>query len=337
MSRPPFFALLLGLPAFAAAAAPPPTAGLPYRLPSGPPASGFGPNGLAASGRPAPPAPTSGIPARPVPAAVPSALPAGEQCRMAIAGAERTHGIPAQLMAAIGRAESGKRDPTTGNWGAWPWTINAEGQGAYFNSKAEAIAAVEALRARGVRSIDVGCMQVNLMHHPSAFPSLDQAFEPMVNADYAARFLNRLFGQTGDWTKATAHYHSANPAEGEPYAARVASFLPEEQRKAASMPAHMLAPPGRVSAFAGHAAPFPAPRPPRVMPIPGMFAQAPAPSPTAVPGLPGVPGSPVVAAAQPGAIAGRSLDFYRAMPIRASMPFRLVPGLTPKTPAIPMR
>ena len=74
--------------------------------------------------------------------------------------------VPPQLLAAIGRVESGRRDPVTGVWGAWPWTINAEGSGSYFDTKAEAIQAVQALQARGVRSIDVGCMQVNLMHHP---------------------------------------------------------------------------------------------------------------------------------------------------------------------------
>ena len=265
-------------------------------------------------------------------------LPPGEQCRMAIVAAERAHGVPPQLLAAIGRVESGRRDPTTGVWGAWPWTINAEGQGFYFNTKAEAIAAVDAMHARGVRSMDVGCMQVNLMHHPAAFSNLDQAFEPMVNADYAARFLVRLYGQTADWTKATANYHSANPANGEPYAAKVASFLPEEQHKAASMPqlAFRGAPPGQVSVFAGRTAPFPAPRPPRVMPIPGMFAASAPPAglpvvtPGGIPGLPGVPGAPVVAAAQPGAIVGRGLDFYRAVPIRVSMPFRPVVGVPAK-------
>src|ERR1700749_4835937 len=136
----------------------------------------------------------------------------GEQCRIAIAAAERGHGVPPQLLASIGRVESGRRDPGNGTWGAWPWTVNAEGQGSFFNTKAEAIQAVEALQARGVRSIDVGCMQVNLMHHPQAFQTLQLAFEPAVNADYAAKFLGRLFGQTGDWTKATANYHSSNPS-----------------------------------------------------------------------------------------------------------------------------
>ena len=77
------------------------------------------------------------------------------------------------------------------------------------------------LQARGVRSIDVGCMQVNLMHHPDAFASLDEAFDPVANARYAARFLSALFRQTGDWSLATANYHSANADRGEDYQRRV--------------------------------------------------------------------------------------------------------------------
>jgi len=208
-------------------------------------------------------------------------LSPGQQCQAAISAAERGQKLPPQLLAAIGRVESGRRDPATGVLGAWPWTINAEGEGAFFATKAEAIAAVEAYRARGVRSIDVGCMQVNLMHHPSAFISLDQAFEPAINADYAARFLVRLHDQTGDWTKATAHYHSANPAEGEPYAAKVASAWPEEQRKAGLSPPPAGFVAGRGGLFASASPPFSAPRPPMLLPPLG----------TAPGGLPGQSGA----------------------------------------------
>ena len=112
-------------------------------------------------------------------------------------------GIPAHLLAAISRVESGRRDPATGAVHPWPWTVNAEGQGFFYDTKAEAVAAVRAMQARGIRSIDVGCGQINLMHHPDAFPNLELAFDPQANAAYAARFLKELFAQTGDWTKAT--------------------------------------------------------------------------------------------------------------------------------------
>jgi phytoene dehydrogenase-like protein len=81
-----------------------------------------------------------------------------------------------------------------------------------------------------MRSIDVGCMQVNLMHHPDAFANLDLAFDPQVNAAYAARFLKELFAQTGDWTKAAALYHSATPELGAEYQRKVLAVWPEEQQ-----------------------------------------------------------------------------------------------------------
>ncbi len=177
-------------------------------------------------------APRSGPTSR---VAVVAPLPPGMQCRQAIMVAERAAAVPQQLMAAIARVESGRPD-SRGVMHPWPWTINAEGAGQFFDSKEAAIAAVRTLQARGVRSIDVGCMQVNLMHHPDAFSSLDQAFDPTANAQYAARFLNDLFGQTRDWTRATAHYHSATPELGDAYQRRVAAVWPEEQKRAGTTP-----------------------------------------------------------------------------------------------------
>ena len=158
------------------------------------------------------------------------------QCRQAIAVAEGEQAIPSRLLAAIGRIESGRKDPVGGTLSPWPWTLNAEGQGRFFDTKAEAVEAVRALRARGVRSIDVGCMQVNLMHHPVAFANLEQAFDPGANAAYAARFLTQLYTQTKDWPQAVAHYHSATPELGNEYRRKVLAAWPEEQRQPATSP-----------------------------------------------------------------------------------------------------
>ena len=95
--------------------------------------------------------------------------PENADCTAAIGTAEHTGDIPAGLLAAIGRVESGRADPTSGAVRPWPWTIDADGAGHFFATKAEAVAAVTELRAQGVLSIDVGCMQINLMHHPAAF------------------------------------------------------------------------------------------------------------------------------------------------------------------------
>ena len=156
-------------------------------------------------------------------------------CRAAIAGAERAGRVADKLMAAIGIVESGRRDPRTGQVGPWPWTINAEGAGQFFETKEQAIAAVQALQARGVRSIDVGCMQINLMYHPTAFATLEAAFDPVTNARYAARFLKALFARTADWSSAAAAYHSAVPERAEIYAQRVMAAWPNR-------PAAALAP-----------------------------------------------------------------------------------------------
>jgi hypothetical protein len=82
-----------------------------------------------------------------------------------------------------------------------------------------------------MRSIDVGCMQVNLLYHPDAFASLEEAFDPPANASFAARFLTQLHDQTGTWPTATAWYHSATPGLGADYQRKVAAVLPEEQRR----------------------------------------------------------------------------------------------------------
>jgi hypothetical protein len=108
--------------------------------------------------------------------------------------------------------------------------VNAEGQGYFFDTKAQAVAAVRDMQARGIRSIDVGCAQINLMHHPDAFPNLETAFDPQANASYAARFLTELHAPSGDWQKAAALYHSATPELGDDYQRKVLAVWPEESR-----------------------------------------------------------------------------------------------------------
>lgn len=130
---------------------------------------------------------------------------------------ERKNTIPTHLLAAIATTESGRWHQGLGMAVPWPWTINVEGKGYYFSSKAEAIAQVKNLMAQGSRSIDVGCMQVNLKHHPNAFANLDAAFDPATNVAYAAKFLHDNYADLGDWIKATAAYHSRTPVYGNQY------------------------------------------------------------------------------------------------------------------------
>ncbi len=157
-------------------------------------------------------------------------------CAAPIRDAERSEGLPSRLLEAIGLVESGRPDPVSGRAAPWPWTINVEGQGRFFASKAEAVVAVEGALAKGIHSIDVGCMQINLLHHPNAFATLQEAFDPHANAAYAARFLKQLHAQSGSWESAAAAYHSQTPGRAEDYQRRVLAtwspslLLPPRQR-----------------------------------------------------------------------------------------------------------
>jgi phytoene dehydrogenase-like protein len=112
------------------------------------------------------------------------------------------------------------------------------------------------LQARGVRSIDVGCMQVNLYHHPQAFADLEQAFDPLANARYAGLFLRRLHAARQSWDLAAANYHSGNPERAEAYRLKViaawpamAERLAEERRREALAQAWAAARPGTANGF----------------------------------------------------------------------------------------
>jgi hypothetical protein len=151
-------------------------------------------------------------------------------CVAASAAVQRASRLPPRLLNAIGIVETGRIDPFRHVLAPWPWSVNANGEGHMYDSKSQAIAAVLQFRAAGIDSIDVGCMQVNLHHHPDAFASLEEAFDPFANTAYAARFLAQLFEQTGSWPTAAAAYHSQTPSLGEPYEARVMAAWPDAGR-----------------------------------------------------------------------------------------------------------
>lgn len=154
-------------------------------------------------------------------AAVDPLIEGAKLCTRILPQYEKQYGIPAHLLSAIASTESGRYHSDLKIRIPWPWTINAEGKGYYFDSKAEAIAAARRLMAQGVRSMDVGCMQVNLRHHAQAFSSLDQAFEPQHNVHYAASFLRSLYDESRSWKEAAAGYHSKTPSRGSQYVGRV--------------------------------------------------------------------------------------------------------------------
>ena len=152
---------------------------------------------------------------------------ASNSCEIHIIHHEKQRSIPSGLLQAISKVESGRKS-IAGRLVAWPWTVNAQGQGYYFATKEAAIAAVQAMQFKGIKSIDVGCMQVNLYHHPYAFKNLSDAFEPAKNVAYAASFLTQLKKEHASWHTAVAHYHSANPLFHIPYRKTVLAMWRKE-------------------------------------------------------------------------------------------------------------
>ncbi len=145
-----------------------------------------------------------------------------EVCTVAARQLEKKYQIKKHLLSTITNVESGRWNQERQRNTAWPWTVNAQGKGRYFDTKQEAIAAVKKLQAKGVKSIDVGCMQINLAYHPEAFDNLDEAFNPYKNVEYGAKFLKKLYAKKGyDWNKAATAYHSSLPRKAKKYAQRL--------------------------------------------------------------------------------------------------------------------
>ncbi|WP_157879104.1 transglycosylase SLT domain-containing protein [Pararhodospirillum photometricum] len=165
----------------------------------------------------------------------------------------RDAGFPPHMLTAISLVESGRWSPTLRARVAWPWTVTSGGDGNFYPSKAEALAAVQALQARGVRNIDVGCMQVNLHFHGEAFDNVDEALDPAANVAYAVSFLRRLYAETNSWAASVTAYHSRTPEYAERYAGKINQAWTEAE---ATAPARLVlasqVTPGR---FTGNDAP----------------------------------------------------------------------------------
>ncbi|MEO0772838.1 MAG: transglycosylase SLT domain-containing protein [Pseudomonadota bacterium] len=130
-------------------------------------------------------------------------------CDVVARQAAQERGVPVSVMKAITRTETGRNQ--AGRLTPWPWTVNMEGAGHWFDSRTAAEDYVAKHHARGARSYDVGCFQINYRWHGQHFASIEAMFDPLTNARYAARFLSELFAETGDWSAAAGAYHSRTP------------------------------------------------------------------------------------------------------------------------------
>lgn len=131
-------------------------------------------------------------------------------CEREMRDAAREYDIPLGVLYAVGMTESG------GKKGLQPFAMNIAGKPFVAATRAEAMARFDEERARGVKLIDLGCMQINHHYHGKRFASVEDMFDPHKNVQYAAQFLNELRARHDTWTMAVARYHAGpnnNPAQ----------------------------------------------------------------------------------------------------------------------------
>ncbi|MFG1480414.1 lytic transglycosylase domain-containing protein [Xanthobacter sp. V4C-4] len=123
-------------------------------------------------------------------------------CERELARASKKYNIPLEILYAVGLTESG--------YGGFlqPYTLYIEGKDYISNNLQDALKLFREANARGVQLIDIGCMQVNYYWHKEEFKSLEDIFNPRLNVEQAARFLQELRKRHGSWTMALARYNA---------------------------------------------------------------------------------------------------------------------------------
>ena len=163
-------------------------------------------------------------------------------CMDAAAQAEARHGIPNKLLQAITLVETGRT--LNDKFTPWPWTTNIDAKGRYFRSRTDGTKFVKDRLYAGETSIDVGCFQINTKWHGDQFASIEDMFDPVAGADYAAKFLIKLKDEFGDWETAATKYHSRRPAYSKHYGQKLAAVRQTlATAEKAKPPAIAIAPP----------------------------------------------------------------------------------------------
>ena len=142
------------------------------------------------------------------------------ECEFIASVAEEKYDLPVGILSSISNVEAG-RITKDGQKRGWPWTVNHAGEGLFFESSQDAIEYVDEALQSGDLNLDVGCMQISLKWHSMHFETLEMAFNPYENIEYAAQFLNNLYISHGSWEQAIKHYHSSDPKKNIKYHKKV--------------------------------------------------------------------------------------------------------------------
>ncbi len=141
-------------------------------------------------------------------------------CETVAVEAENAFNLPSGILTSIARVESGRKTDT-GVYRAWPWTINDNGKGLFFDTRKSAVDYIIEQKEFDNTHIDIGCMQISVKWHSHAFSSPESMLDPYTNIAYAAVFLEELYQTHGDWELAIKYYHSADTKKNIPYLQKV--------------------------------------------------------------------------------------------------------------------
>ena len=141
-------------------------------------------------------------------------------CKAIARAAEERHGLPDGILQSISTVEA-SRIQSDGSYRAWPWTLNDNGKGLFFDDREQVLDYLDTHMTNPDTSIDIGCMQINTKWHGASFETLDEMLDPASNIAYAAGFLTDLYYAHGSWSDAIRHYHSSDQRKNDPYLNRV--------------------------------------------------------------------------------------------------------------------
>ncbi|MBS4049379.1 MAG: transglycosylase SLT domain-containing protein [Alphaproteobacteria bacterium] len=106
-----------------------------------------------------------------------------------------------------------------------PYAFNTEGTPRRFNIKSQAAIYLRRM-IEEKRSVDVGCMQMNIRWHLQRFERPEDMLDPLANMRAAQLYLNELRRQCGDWECAAGAFHNMrDPAANRRYRCKLASEL----------------------------------------------------------------------------------------------------------------
>ena len=141
-------------------------------------------------------------------------------CKAIARAAEERHGLPDGILQSISTVEA-SRIQSDGSYRAWPWTLNDNGKGLFFDDPEQVLDYLDTHMTNPDTSIDIGCMQINTKWHGASFETLDEMLDPASNIAYAAGFLTDLYYAHGSWNDALRPYHSSDQRKNDPYLNRV--------------------------------------------------------------------------------------------------------------------